>query len=176
MKLAESGWLKVVVTATAAVMFVWLLEATMLDSKHSMLPDRFRAFQADPPPDPLPPGAQARFTATAYCKGPVTTAGVSPKAGVAASDPALLPLGSIIQLDLDPDRYDGIYSVLDTGPAVNGREVDIYIWSCTEALQFGRRPVQVTVLRRGWNPTETAPAAVPADPTLMERWFRRDTR
>jgi 3D (Asp-Asp-Asp) domain-containing protein len=176
MQLAQSLWLKVLITAAAATMFVWLLEATILDSRHSMLPERFRAFQAAPPPDPLPPGARASFAATAYCKGPVTSAGVTPKSGVAASDPALLPLGSIIQLDVDVDQYDGIYSVLDTGPAVKGREVDIYIWSCHEALRFGRRSVQLTVLRRGWNPAETAPAASPADPTLMERLFRRRPR
>ena len=173
MQLANSQWLKMLMTALAATMFVWLLEATILDSRNSMLPERFRAFQAAPPPDPLPPGARASFMATAYCKGPVTSAGVTPKSGIAASDPALLPLGSVIQLDVDNDRYDGIYSVLDTGPAVSGREVDIYIWSCTEALKFGRRAVQLTVLRRGWNPAETAPNAVPVDPTLMERWFKR---
>jgi hypothetical protein len=26
------------------------------------------------------------------------------------------------------------------------------MWSCNEALEFGRRPIQIVVLRLGWNP------------------------
>jgi hypothetical protein len=29
------------------------------------------------------------------------------------------------------------------------------MWSCNEALQFGRKPVRMTVLRLGWNPQAT---------------------
>ena len=42
--------------------------------------------------------------------------------------------------------------VLDTGPAVNGRHVDLYLWSCYEALDFGKRDAVITVLRLGWHP------------------------
>jgi hypothetical protein len=41
---------------------------------------------------------------------------------------------------------------MDTGPKVQGRLVDIYMWSCHEALRFGRRPVRLVVIRLGWNP------------------------
>jgi 3D (Asp-Asp-Asp) domain-containing protein len=41
---------------------------------------------------------------------------------------------------------------MDTGPAVNGRHVDLYLWSCNEALSFGRRDAVITVLRLGWHP------------------------
>jgi len=51
-----------------------------------------------------------------------------------------------------PDQYQGIYTVMDTGPAVNGRHIDIYMWSCNEALTLGRKDTVVTVLRLGWNP------------------------
>ena len=163
MRLARSVWLKALATLLAAGTFVWLLEVTMLDSKHLMLPLGFPSLGVAPTPSP---GARVSFTATAYCKGAVTSAGVAAKAGVIASDPSLLPIGSVVQLDAREDRYDGIYSVLDTGPAVQGREVDIYMWSCHEALAFGRRPVRLTVLRLGWNPKATAP-------NFMERLFRR---
>jgi len=44
------------------------------------------------------------------------------------------------------------------------------MWSCHEALKFGRKDVQVTVLRLGWDPRATAP-------TLIDRIFRgRATR
>jgi hypothetical protein len=55
---------------------------------------------------------------------------------------------------------------MDTGPEVKGRELDLYIWSCHEALRFGRKPVQVTVLRLGWDPQASSP-------TLIDRLFRR---
>ena len=43
---------------------------------------------------------------------------------------------------------------------MKGRELDLYIWSCNEALAFGRRSVQVTILRLGWDPQNSAPSAV----------------
>ncbi len=96
----------------------------------------------------------------------MTAAGVAPQSGVAASDPALLPLGSIVELDGDNEKYDGIYSVVDTGPAVQGREIDLYMWSCHDALKFGRQQVRLTVLRLGWNPKATTPS-------FMQRLFWR---
>jgi hypothetical protein len=55
---------------------------------------------------------------------------------------------------------------MDTGPAIQGREIDLYMWSCNEALAFGRRTVRLTVLRLGWNPKATTP-------TFMDRLLRR---
>jgi 3D (Asp-Asp-Asp) domain-containing protein len=98
-------------------------------------------------------GERLNFVATAYCKGETTASGVRVKRGMAAADPRMLPLGSIVQLDGAPEGHEGIYTVLDTGPKVQGRHVDLYMWSCHEALAFGRRPVTLTVLRLGWNPT-----------------------
>jgi hypothetical protein len=40
------------------------------------------------------------------------------------------------------------------------------MWSCFEALRFGRKSSHVTVLRLGWNPAATTP-------TLIDRIFRR---
>jgi hypothetical protein len=62
-------------------------------------------------------------------------------------------------------RYNGVYTVMDTGPKVQGRLLDLYMWSCHEALRFGRRQVQVTVLRLGWDPKASAPS-------LVDRLFR----
>jgi 3D (Asp-Asp-Asp) domain-containing protein len=160
MILAGSFWRKGLVTFIAALGFVSLYEATMLDSRETAR-DAVPAVVS--PPEP---GARLSFTATAYCKGQVTAAGVSVQAGSAAADPGLLPLGSVIEVDARDSRYDGIYSVLDTGPAVNGPLIDIYMWSCHEALRFGRQPIQLTVLRLGWNPRATAPG-------FMDRLFKR---
>jgi hypothetical protein len=90
---------------------------------------------------------------------------VNVRNGIAAADPQLLPIGSVIQIDELGDKYDGIYTVMDTGPKVQGRHVDVYLSSCHEALQVGRRPMQLTVLRLGWNPQASRP-------TLVDRLFR----
>jgi hypothetical protein len=34
------------------------------------------------------------------------------------------------------------------------------LWSCHEALRFGRRPIQLEVLRLGWNPQNSQPVRV----------------
>jgi len=112
------------------------------------------------------PGALLSFSATAYCKGSVTASGVPPRTGVAAADPSLLPVGSVVNIATGDAKYNGVYTVMDTGPEVKGRELDLYIWSCHEALRFGRRPVRVTVLRLGWDPKASSP-------TLVGRLFRR---
>lgn len=164
MLLARSLWRKVLVTAVAAGVFVWLYEATILDSRFSILPRGFDR-GVDPTVPPVP-GEHLSFSATAYCKGLVTRAGVAVQAGVVAADPALLPIGSIVELGTDDTTYDGIYTVLDTGPEIRGREVDIYMWSCHEALRFGRRPVRLTVLRLGWSPRAITP-------NFIDRLFRR---
>ena len=164
MLLARSFWGKAVVTLFAAGTVIWLYEATILDSRYVILPLSFHV-AADAPSKPSP-GVKATFTATAYCKGLLTTAGVPAQSGVLASDPTILPMGTIVQLDYKDDKFDGIYTVLETGPEIQGREIDMYMWSCNDALRFGRRPVNLTILRMGWNPHATTP-------TFMERLFRR---
>lgn len=128
------------VVAASAVFLLY--QATVVDS-------RTVAGSATRPETPRP----VSFVATAYCKGETTASGVAVRSGVAAADPRTLPLGSIVLVDGVPDEHKGIYTVLDTGPKVQGRHLDLYMWSCHEALAFGRRPVKVTILRRGWKPS-----------------------
>ena len=85
---------------------------------------------------------------------------MSVRTGVAAADPAVLPVGSVVRVETPNPRYSGVWTVMDTGPAVRGRTVDLYLWSCKEALVFGRRPIRLTVLRLGWNPQNSIPSMV----------------
>lgn len=147
MYLTRSVRRKLIATAVGAVGFVFLYEATTLDSRYAAR----QAEERQPTATPAP-GARLRFTATAYCKGQTTASGVQVRSGIAAADPDLLPVGSVVQIDALGERYNGIYTVMDTGPRVQGRHVDLYMWSCYEALDFGRKPIQLTVLRLGWNP------------------------
>ena len=149
-------------TGVAAFAFASLYETTILDSKYAARQANLRETVA-----PAIPGARLAFSATAYCKGITTASGVPVQTGIMAADPELLPVGSIVEADGLPAKFNGVYSVLDTGPAVQGREVDIYMWSCNEALSFGRRPVHLTVLRLGWNPKATTPS-------FLDRFFQKD--
>jgi 3D (Asp-Asp-Asp) domain-containing protein len=154
-------WRKTLVTAVAAAGFVSLYEVTALDSKYVARLAMLRETTALPSP-----GARLAFSATAYCKGLVTASGVAVQSGVVAADPELLPVGSVIEVQSLPQKYNGIYTVMDTGPAVQGRQLDLYMWSCNEALQFGRKPIHLTVLRLGWNPRATTPS-------FLDRFFKR---
>ncbi|HEY0871923.1 MAG TPA: 3D domain-containing protein [Vicinamibacterales bacterium] len=170
MILSRSTGRKVAATAVAALLFAFLFDVTVFDSRHvARLADLrdgavTRATHAtEPRPEA---GAQLRFTATFYCKGTTTASGVNVRNGIAAGDPELLPIGSVIRIDELGEKYDGIYTVMDTGPKVQGRHVDVYLWSCNEALQMGRRPMKLTVLRLGWNPTHSKPG-------IVQRLFRQ---
>jgi 3D (Asp-Asp-Asp) domain-containing protein len=158
--ISKSLWRKALVTAVAVVGFVSTYEVTILDSQNAARQAALRETTARPNP-----GARLAFSATAYCKGDTTTSGAAIHSGIAAADPELLPVGSVVQIMSSSERYNGIYTVLDTGPAVQGRQVDLYIWSCTEALEFGRQPIHLTVLRLGWNPRATTP-------TFIEKLFK----
>ena len=68
------------------------------------------------------------------------------------------PTGSVIQISNLGSRYDGIYTIMDTGAVIRGRLLDIYMRSCDEATKFGRQSAEVFVLRLGWNPHATEPS------------------
>ena len=96
------------------------------------------------------PPARSRlleFEATAYSITGTTASGARTRPGIVAADPSVLPLGSRIRVH-GAGAYSGVYIVMDTGPALNGREIDIFIPDGAEAKRFGRRRVQVEVLER----------------------------
>ena len=84
------------------------------------------------------------FTATAYCLQGRTALGHGVRRGIIAADPRVLRLGS--RVNLGAGAYSGQYLVSDTGGAVRGRRIDIWVPSCAEARRFGRRTVTIGVL------------------------------
>ena len=94
-----------------------------------------------------PPPRLLDFEATAYSITGTTASGMQTRPGIVAADPEMLPLGSRIRVQ-DAGRYSGLYTVADTGPAVQGREIDIFIPDGAEAKRFGRRRVRVEILGR----------------------------
>jgi 3D (Asp-Asp-Asp) domain-containing protein len=153
---------KLAATCIAVVGFVLLYEVSVLDLRES---NSLRSVKAVDPTAPAA-GARLEFTATAYCKGTTTASGVGVRTGIAASDPSILPVGSVVNISTHDVKYNGVYTIMDTGPAVQGRTLDLYMWSCHEALRFGRRPVELRVLRLGWNPAASTPS-------FVDRIFRR---
>ena len=162
MIISGSFWRKAIVTTVAIGAFISTYEVTILDSRYAARQAVLRETTALPTP-----GAKLAFSATAYCKGETTASGAGVHSGVAAGDPDLLPVGTVIEIENLPGRYNGIYTVLDTGPAVQGRQVDLYMWSCNEAMTFGRQPIHLTVLRLGWNPRQTTP-------TFLDKLFTKN--
>lgn len=181
MLLSRSLQRRIVVAAGAALGFVLLYESPILDSE--FLPKSLRRTTGDAPASPgVPapedvaspaPGVRLRFRATAYCKGTTTASGTAIRTGIAAADPALLPVGSVIQVESLGPRYNGIYTIMDTGPKVRGRQIDIYMWNCNEALAFGRRTMHLQVLRLGWNPRVSTPERVGPEFQRRERELAR---
>jgi 3D (Asp-Asp-Asp) domain-containing protein len=161
MQLSQSFIWRSLVTLVVAVVYVFLYETTIRDSRYAARQATIAEATGLPQA-----GAQLAFTATAYCKGETTASGVVVRTGIAAADPGLLPVGTVVRVDMPNSRYSGIWTIMDTGPAVQGRLIDLYLWSCHEALAFGRRPVRLTVLRLGWNPQMSAPG-------LVDRVFRQ---
>jgi 3D (Asp-Asp-Asp) domain-containing protein len=88
------------------------------------------------------------FEATAYSIEGQTADGTHAREGIVAADPQVLPLGTRIRVQ-GAGQYDGEYVVRDTGRAVKGREIDVYLANDREANVFGRKSVQVEVVTWG---------------------------
>ncbi|MDQ6787325.1 MAG: 3D domain-containing protein [Acidobacteriota bacterium] len=84
------------------------------------------------------------FRATAYCLQGRTAIGSGVRRGIVAADPRVLPLGTRIQISAG--SYSGTYTVADTGGAIKGRILDIWVPSCTEANRFGRKNITVSIV------------------------------
>ena len=92
------------------------------------------------------PAPALTFTATAYNLRGRTANGSLVSRGIIAADRRVLPIGTRVRLEAG--SYSGEYVVADTGGAVRGRKIDIWVPNAGEAMRFGRRPVKLTVLTR----------------------------
>ena len=87
------------------------------------------------------------MSATAYCLRGETSSGTQTTSGIVAADPRVLPMGTTIRVTGLLSGRPQTFTVADTGPAVKGNEIDIFIRDCARAKTFGRRQVQVRVLK-----------------------------
>jgi 3D (Asp-Asp-Asp) domain-containing protein len=91
--------------------------------------------------------AAEQYTATAYAFRGRTATGQRVAKGIIAADPRVLPMGTRVRLDAG--SWSGEYTVADTGGAIRGRKIDVWVPTTREAFSFGRRKVKVTVLSYG---------------------------
>ena len=113
-------------------------------------------------PAAAPAGPSRSFTATAYALRGRMANGAPVHRGAIAADTRVLPMGTRVYISAG--SLSGEYVVKDTGGAVKGRRIDIWVPSHGQAIGFGRRSVQLTVLsgRRatsGATKATTAPKA-----------------
>nr|DAH92591.1 MAG TPA: lytic transglycosylase [Bacteriophage sp.] len=105
--------------------------------------------------------AGLHFVATAYtaaedeCGKPVghpdygrTASGEMVRRGIVAVDTDVIPMHSLIRIEGAGD-LSGVYEVKDTGGAIKGNRIDIYVPTKHEAYKFGKRNIKVFILREG---------------------------
>jgi 3D (Asp-Asp-Asp) domain-containing protein len=88
--------------------------------------------------------APVMFSATAYSLYGRTASGSHVRKGIIAADRRILPIGSRVRVE--SGSYSGEYEVCDTGSAIRGKRIDVWVPSTREAMRFGRRNVKLTVL------------------------------
>jgi 3D (Asp-Asp-Asp) domain-containing protein len=118
------------------------------------------------------------FEVTFYCSCPrccgkgargITASGRPAAWGVVAADPKVLPLGTRVALSCYPGR---VFTVLDTGSAIKGRRIDVWVPSHEWALRLGRiKGVRVEIVGDG----DCAPASG-ASQAVASSGPRRDHR
>lgn len=97
----------------------------------------------------FPVSRRLELSSTMYClKGEMRT-GVRTRDGMAAGDPRVLPLGSVVRVTRPNGDLIGIFVIMDTGGAIRGNDIDLYVDSCREAERWGRHPVVAEVLDIG---------------------------
>lgn len=93
-------------------------------------------------------GGYRRFVATGYTyTGNNTSSGTWPKPGyTVAVDPSIIPKGSRVLIRSDYPGVNGIRYAEDTGGDIVGFRVDVFFATREEAVQFGRRAVEIIIL------------------------------
>jgi peptidoglycan hydrolase CwlO-like protein len=93
--------------------------------------------EADASPEP---GRQVTVAATKYCLTGTTATGMPVQVGVIATDPSYIPLGTRMYV---PGYGEGVAA--DTGSAVVGWTIDLWVPSCAEADAYGRQSLTITM-------------------------------
>lgn len=92
-------------------------------------------------PAPVPGGGRTlTVTATAYTLGGTTATGAPVGYGVVAVDPSVIPLGTRMTI---PGYGEGVAA--DTGGAIQGARIDVWVPTAAAAAAWGVRTVTITL-------------------------------
>ena len=81
------------------------------------------------------------FVATAYSLRGRMANGQHVHQGAIATDPRVLPIGTVVHIE-----GLGNFVVKDTGGAIKGFRIDIWMSSRASAIKWGKRPVKLRVV------------------------------
>ena len=77
----------------------------------------------------------------------ITATGQVARRGIVATDPRVIPMGTRMYITSTDGTWSYGFAVAgDTGGAIRGYKVDLFMCSRAEALQFGRRNVKIYIL------------------------------
>ena len=75
----------------------------------------------------------------------ITKSGLPVEHGIIAVDPSVIPLFTKVYVETAEGKWldYGMAVAADIGSAIQGMEIDLFMWEKEEALMWGRRPVRV---------------------------------
>ena len=85
---------------------------------------------------------KVKVKATFYAGDPITSTGIKPRWGIIAVDPSVIPYGSRVYIP----KFKKIFIAEDTGGAIVGNRIDIYVSSEKEARQLGVQYLDVYII------------------------------
>lgn len=94
------------------------------------------------PPEETKKSISINVEARAYCLGGFTSRGTPTRVGAVAVDPRIIPLGSKIYIP----GY-GWGTALDTGGAIKGNSIDIWMPTYSQCMQWGVREITIKVVK-----------------------------
>ncbi|MCK9479788.1 MAG: 3D domain-containing protein [Firmicutes bacterium] len=86
-------------------------------------------------------------SASAYCIQGRTASGMASQVGVVAVDPSVIPLGTRLYIESPNGSWTyGNAIAGDTGGAIKGNKIDLFMNTYQEAISFGRQTAKVYIL------------------------------
>jgi 3D (Asp-Asp-Asp) domain-containing protein len=86
---------------------------------------------------------QISVTATAYTGGGTTSTGTKARWGVIAVDPSVIPYGTRVYIP----KLKQTFVAQDTGSAIKGNKIDIYMDSKSQAINWGVKNITLYILK-----------------------------
>ncbi len=81
--------------------------------------------------------------ATAYHTGTITATGTKPRWGTIAVDPKVIPYGTKVYIP----QFDKTFIAEDTGGAIKGNKIDIFMNDGTSTKNWGRRTIDIYIIK-----------------------------